>query len=79
MTDDDDIERERDVIRLVGMEIEELIANGPAADWPEMDQRIWLFIHDGNLDDGYDGKAWGERIIKALTVLNQAEKAEGDK
>ena len=63
----------RQAIKLIDIEIGDLIANGPAADWPEMDQRIWLFIHDGNLDDGFDGKAWGERIIKALTVLNQIE------
>ena len=68
-------EEVRTVIKLIDIEIGDLIASGPAADWPELDQSIWILVNDGfcfDWDDP-DGRAKNERIIKALAVLNRIE------
>ena len=64
-----------DIVKLIGIEIGDLIASGPAAKWSEMDQSIWLWIRDGALDPvlGFGDEGWADRILKALFALNQIE------
>jgi hypothetical protein len=62
-----------DDIEFTGIWINETIADGPAARWPEMDQEIWLFLAEGGIDDGISGEAWTNRIWEALSVLNRIE------
>jgi hypothetical protein len=62
-----------DDIEFVGMWINQDIADGPAAHWADMDQRIWLFLRDGGIDDGVTGEAWAARICEGLAVLNRIE------
>ena len=66
-----------DVIQLIAMEIAEAVLARPAtALMSETDQEIWLYICDGNIDDGISDNIWADRIFEGLYLLNRVERGD---